>query len=61
MFVAKDKSGHVCISVERPVRERAYWRPINCRYIIMNNKYAEELFPNLKWEDEPIELTEKIF
>lgn len=55
MFIAKDKSGTVLISVKEPERMAAHWKPIDCQYIVMNAKYGEQVFPQLKWKDEPIE------
>lgn len=57
MFIAKDKSGTVLISVGEPERMAAHWKAPDCQYMIMNAKYAETMFPDLKWEDEPIQTT----
>lgn len=56
MYIAKDKSGTVLISVNKPERMMAHWRPFDCQYMVMNAKYAETMFPDLKWEDEPKEI-----
>lgn len=57
MFIAKDKSGTVLISVNKPERMMAHWRALDNQYMIMNARYAETMFPNLKWENEPIKIT----
>lgn len=57
MFIAKDKSGTVLISVNKPERMIAHWRALDNQYMVMNAKYAEVMFPDLKWEDVPIQTT----
>ena len=57
MFIAKDKSGTILISVKEPERMTAHWRALDNQYMIMNAKYAETMFPDLKWENEPIKIT----
>lgn len=57
MFIAKDKSGTVLISVNKPERMMAHWRALDNQYMIMNVRYAATIFPDLKWEDEPIQTT----
>ena len=56
MFIAKDKSGTVLISVNKPERMMAHWRVLDNQYIVMNARYAATIFPDLKWEDEPKEI-----
>lgn len=48
MFIAKDKSGTVLISVNKPERMMAHWRALDNQYMIMNARYAETMFPDLK-------------
>lgn len=55
MWVSKDKSGTVLISEAKPERMTCHWRSPNHRYYVMNAKYADELLPDLKWEDDPKE------
>lgn len=55
MWIARDKSGTVLISEERPERMTCHWKAPNHRYYVMNSKYAEELLPDLTWSDEPKE------
>lgn len=55
MWVSKDKSGTVLISESKPERMTCHWRSPNHRYYVMNAKYADELLPDLKWEDDPKE------
>ena len=57
MYVAKDKSGTVLISVKEPERMTAHWKAPDCQYMVVNAKYAETMFPDLKWENEPIKIT----
>ena len=56
MFIVKDKSGTVLISVKEPERMTAHWRALDNQYMIMNARYATTIFPDLKWEDEPKEI-----
>lgn len=55
MWVSRDKSGTVLLSEEKPERMTCHWKSPNHRYYVMNAKYANELLPDLKWEDEPKE------
>ena len=55
MWVARDKSGTVLISEERPERMTCHWKSPNHRYYVMNSKYVDELLPDLTWKDEPKE------
>lgn len=53
MWVARDKDGTLCCYFyERPKRLTNWWLDSFERYIIMD----KEKFPDLKWEDEPIEV-----
>lgn len=55
MWIARDKAGTCVISQEKPERMTCHWKVLNHRYYVMNAKYADELLPELKWEDEPKE------
>ena len=55
MWIARDKAGNCVISEEKPERMTCHWKVPNHRYYVMNAKYADELLPKLKWEDEPKE------
>lgn len=55
MWIARDKSGTVLISEERPERQTCHWKSPTHRYYVMNSRYADELLPNLTWKDEPKE------
>lgn len=48
MYVVKDKSGTVLISVKEPERMTAHWKAPDCQYMVVNAKYAETMFPDLK-------------
>lgn len=56
MWIARDKAGTCLISEEKPERMTCHWRSPNHRYYVMNEKYSLELFPELKWTDEPKEI-----
>lgn len=56
MFVSRDKSGNFLFSVGCPKRQMSHWTPPDNRYFVANKAYGEELFPFLRWEDEPIEV-----
>lgn len=58
MFAAKDKGDHYVVCKELPDRMLSHWRPKDHNYIVLNKKLGEELFPNLTWKDEPIEIGE---
>ena len=57
MYISRDKSGNILLSVSEPKRLTSYWLPIDNKYMVVNSKFGEILFPNLKWQDEPIEIT----
>lgn len=51
-YMARDKYPYLWIYEEKPIRRRDIWESINGDYYELPNK----LFPNLKWEDEPIKV-----
>ena len=55
MWIAKDKSGTVLISENKPERRTSNWVSPDNRYMVVNAKYGETLF-SVKWEDEPLEI-----
>ena len=58
MFAAKDRGDHYLVSKELPDRMLCHWRPKDHHYLVLNKKLGEELFPNLTWKDDPIEIGE---
>lgn len=62
MFVARNKNGQINVFKDKPIRleeewhwdydinKSSSWRPIN-----------DTAFPELKWEDEPIEIDDLYF
>lgn len=55
MWIARDKSGTVLISQGRPERMTCHWKSPDHQYYVMNAKFADEVFPDLTWKDEPKE------
>ena len=55
MWIAKDKSGTVLISENKPERRTSNWASPDNHYMVVNAKYGETLF-SVKWEDEPLEI-----
>lgn len=57
MWVARDKSGCLHLFSDKPERQKIgnleYWR-LNLAYSILS--MDDKLFPELTWEDEPIEV-----
>ncbi len=51
MYIARDKDRELFLYIERPTRRDEYWE--STRYELALD-YT--LFPNLRWEDEPIEV-----
>ena len=51
-WVARDMNGDVNLFVMPPDREVGYWSSFD-KY---NVPISEEIFPNLKWEDAPVEV-----
>lgn len=54
MYVAKDKSGTFVFSEEKPERMDCHWKTSNKHYFVCNQSFGEKLFPEMKWEDEPM-------
>ena len=57
-YVARDEDGQLCIFYgDRPHRGgcNRWWHPEHCAIGDWMN-IPEEMFPELKWEDEPIEV-----
>lgn len=50
-YVARDESNDLWLYEKYPVRMGNYW--LNDNFIM---SIPNELFPNLKWEDEPIKV-----
>lgn len=53
MWVARDKDGTLIMFHEKPIRRIDYWGPSDDNEVFT---ITEGLFPNLKWEDEPLEV-----
>ena len=53
MYVARDKNGSLWLYSKKPYREEYYggWYSVG-----VNLEINSEEFPELKWEDEPIEV-----
>lgn len=56
MWVARDKSGNLYLYTEKPIRNKYGLGCWGCEYICRSMKLESELFPYLKFEDEPIEV-----
>ena len=56
MFVARDKSGTYLLCKGCPERMAAHWRAPSSEYMVINSKFGEKLFPDVIWENEPIEV-----
>ena len=57
-YVARDKDGQLCVFYgDKPQRGgcNRWWHPEHCPVGDWMN-IPEEMFPELKWEDEPIEV-----
>lgn len=52
-YVARDKDDNLWLYEEYPVRMGNYWLNDN---FIMSFPIPNKMFPNLKWEDEPIKV-----
>lgn len=54
MWVARDKNRNLMIFSKKPKRYISVWE--NVYYGGTSGRIDPELFPDLKWEDEPIEV-----
>lgn len=54
MYAARDKSGTILLSEEKPIRMNCHWKSPTHEYMIMNQKYGDEIFSELKWENDPV-------
>lgn len=52
-WVARDENGQVWLYAQRPFRNHTVWTTDKGRYFIRIN---DTFFPDLRWEDEPIEV-----
>lgn len=57
MFVSRDKSGTILLSESKPTKQLCHWSVSDKNYMVMNKEFGDKLFPNLKWGDEPIEIS----
>lgn len=55
IWIARDKYGDLCVSSEKPVRNNGCWEI--CDGVEISDS---DWFPDLRWEDEPIELIPKV-
>jgi len=55
VWVARDKDGYLCSYSERPGRFQGEWGSDGIDGLI--GQIADNWFPDLKWEDEPIEVS----
>ena len=60
MWVARDKYGNLNLfPYEKPIRSTIIWKVDTRDSLLRDDDYIEiysDLFPDLKWEDEPIEV-----
>lgn len=61
MWVARDKNGTVWLYTNKPIRSSMFsrWNVDTENSLFSTNEWMEidgDLFPDLKWEDEPIEV-----
>ena len=61
MWVARDKNGTVWLYTNKPIRSSMFsrWNVDSENSLLHTNEWMEidrDLFPDLKWEDEPIEV-----
>lgn len=54
LWIARDKDGTLIMFHEKPIRCGDYWGTSDNNEVFT---ITEGLFPNLKWEDEPIEVS----
>lgn len=54
MYAARDKSGTILLSEEKPIRMDCHWKSPTYEYMVMNQKYGDEIFSELKWENDPV-------
>ena len=48
MYVARDKSGIVLLSKEKPLRMQCHWKAPTCEYMVMNANFGNSVFPELQ-------------
>ena len=65
MWVARDKDGSLCLYLHKPFRNDRddNWWDVDAVYDTENpcmyyKDLPTDLYPDLKWEDEPIEVTQ---
>lgn len=44
MYIARDKSGTILISKDKPERMTSHWKSPNSNYFVCNKDFAKELF-----------------
>ena len=44
MYAARDKSGTVLLSQEKPIRMDCHWKSLTHEYMVVNQKYGDEIF-----------------
>ena len=57
MFVSRDKSGTILLSEDKPIKQLCHWSISDKNYMVMTKEFGDKLFTNLKWSDEPIEVS----
>lgn len=55
MWIAKDKDGSLWLFENKPVRKKYDWNDSNSDFMEISDTTGL-LLPELKWEDEPIEV-----
>ena len=58
-WVAREKDGSINVFKDKPIRDNDQWHDINksCCWRPIN----DDAFPDLKWEDEPLEIDDLYF
>lgn len=60
IWIARDKNGRLNAFTEKPQRDETHWKPSTDYLTCFDwNELEESWFPELNWEDEPIELVIK--
>ena len=59
LWIARDESGHLFAYKHKPTRAKDIWYDDNGFNSEIGNKLPDDWFPDLRWEDEPVELVVK--
>lgn len=57
MWIARDKDNRIRLFEGKPARYNTYWDFLGNNLLLFNDKELINQFKDLKWEDEPVEVT----